>query len=218
VVAVAAVSVLEASVAVSTQAPVTLMVSALKVATPAMATAVVVPPRVHGDVIAIVSVAPVPEVTTLPLTSSTEALKTASTVLAVVTEVGGTVVKTTRVAVPAIKATTVLVAVESVLVVSVAINWQLLPELIATAENVATPPTAWTLVVPASVHAETSEIVSVEYGAVTSTTPLLSLTDTVKVGSTVPALADAGGSMVKTTWVGTVDANVTRVALDAEDK
>ena len=73
VVCVAATSVLVESVAVSTHAPVTPILSALNVATPAMAAAVVVPPRVHGDVIAIVSVDPVPVFTTLPFASSTEA-------------------------------------------------------------------------------------------------------------------------------------------------
>jgi hypothetical protein len=194
------------------------MVSALKVATPATATAVVVPPRVHGDVIAMVSVAPVPEVTTLPLTSSTEALKAVSTVLAVVTEVGGAVVKTTWVAAPASTVIAVLVAVAMALVESVATRMQVAPVLIVTAVKVATPPTAVAVVVPVRVHVDVSEIVSVEYGAVTSTTPLLSLTDTVKVGSTVPALADAGGSLVKPTWVGTDDAKVTVIAPDVEDE
>jgi hypothetical protein len=137
---------------------------------------------------------------------------------AVDSDVGGAVLKTTWVAAPAVNVTTVLVAVARVLVVSVATNWQLVPLLIVTAVNVATPPMAWTLVVPVSVHAETSEITSVEYGVVTSTAPLLSSTDTVKVGRTVPALAVAGGSLVKPTWVGTVDAKVTTVGLDVEDK
>jgi hypothetical protein len=42
------------------------MASALKVATPATAVAVAVPPRVHEDVIVTASVAPVPVVITLP--------------------------------------------------------------------------------------------------------------------------------------------------------
>jgi hypothetical protein len=165
-----------------------------------------------------VSVEPVPDVTTLPLTSSTEALKAVSTVLAVVTAVGGAVVKTTWVAAPAATVMAVLVAVAKVLVESVATRVQVAPVLIVTAVNVATPLTAATVVVPVRVHVDVSAMTSVEYGAVTSTTPLLSLTDTAKEGSTVPALADAGGSVVKTTWVGTVDAKVTVVALDAEAK
>jgi hypothetical protein len=183
------------------------MVSAPKVATPATATAVVVPPRVHGDVIAMVSVAPVPEVTTLPLTSSTEALKAVSTVLAVVTEVGGAVVKATWPAVPAVTATTVLVAVASVLDVSVATNWQLLPDLIATAENVAASFAAVTDVVPVSAHADVRTMTSALLTPPWRATPLLASTDTTKVGSTVPADTVAGGSVVKPSAVGVFDTN-----------
>jgi hypothetical protein len=207
-VAVAATSVLVVSVAVSTHAPVTPMVSALKVATPAKATAVVVPPRVHGEVIAIESPLPIPKVTTLPLASSTETLKVVSTVPAVVTAAGGAVEKATCVAAPAVNATTVLVAVASVLDVSVAINWQLLPVLIATAENVAASFMAVTDVVPVSTHADvrtmTSEVPTPPWRA----TPLLASTDTTNVGSTVPAAAVAGGSTVKPSSVGVFDTKV----------
>jgi hypothetical protein len=63
---VAVVRFLEVSVAVRVHEPVELISSALKVATPATAVAVVVPPRVHEDVMVAASVAPVPVVITLP--------------------------------------------------------------------------------------------------------------------------------------------------------
>jgi hypothetical protein len=63
---VAVVRALEVSVAVRAQAPAESKASALKVVTPATAVAVVVPPRVHEDVIVAESVAPVPVVITLP--------------------------------------------------------------------------------------------------------------------------------------------------------
>jgi len=75
-------------VAVSTQAPVTLTVSARRLQRPPLR-GCRSPSKVHGEVIAMVSAAPIPDVTTLPLTSSTEALKAVSTVLAVATAVGG---------------------------------------------------------------------------------------------------------------------------------
>jgi hypothetical protein len=63
---IAVVRFLEMSAAVRVQAPVEVISSALKVATPATAVAVEVPPRVHADVMVVESVAPVPVVTTLP--------------------------------------------------------------------------------------------------------------------------------------------------------
>jgi hypothetical protein len=63
---VAVVRVLEVSVAVRVQAPALSIASALKVATPATAVEVAVPPRVHEDEMAMESVAPVPVVITLP--------------------------------------------------------------------------------------------------------------------------------------------------------
>jgi hypothetical protein len=68
----------EVSVAVRVQAPALSMASLLKVATPATADAVTVPPREHGDVMVTTSVAPAAVVITLPKESSTETLKVAS--------------------------------------------------------------------------------------------------------------------------------------------
>jgi hypothetical protein len=116
-------------------------------------------------------------------------------------------VKTTCVAVPAIKATAVLVAVESVLVVSVATNWQLLPVLIATAENVAASFMAVTDVVPVSAHTDVRTMTSVALTPPWRATPLLASTDTTKVGSTVPAATVVGGSVVKPSSVGVFDTN-----------
>jgi hypothetical protein len=62
----AVVRLLEPFLAASAQAPAVPMVSELKVATPATAVAVTVPPRVHEDEIVIESVEPVPVVITLP--------------------------------------------------------------------------------------------------------------------------------------------------------
>jgi uncharacterized membrane protein SirB2 len=63
---VAVVSVLEASFAMRVHEPRVSMTRALNVATPALAVAVVVPARVHDEVTAMESVAPVPVVTTFP--------------------------------------------------------------------------------------------------------------------------------------------------------
>jgi hypothetical protein len=56
----------EVSAAMRVQAPVEVISSALKVATPATAVAVAVLPRVHAEVMVTESVAPVPVATTLP--------------------------------------------------------------------------------------------------------------------------------------------------------
>jgi hypothetical protein len=184
------------------------MLSALKVATPATATAVVVPPRVHVDVIAMESVEPVPEVTTLPFTSSTEALNVVRMVLAVVTAVGGAVVKATRAAAPAVTTMGALVAAVITLEVSVATRAQLEPVLMATKLNVATPATAVAVVVPVRVHVDTSETVSVEPVPVVMGIPLLSSIETAKEGSSVPAATVAGGGFVKATLLGAVVATV----------
>jgi hypothetical protein len=98
------------------------MLRALNVATPAAATADVVPPSVQFEVMTMVSVEPVPAVATLPLTSSTPALNVASIIDATVSVAGGATVKATCVGAPARMFIAVLVAVASVLVVSVATN------------------------------------------------------------------------------------------------
>jgi hypothetical protein len=185
------------------------MLSALKVATPAAATPVVVPPSAQFEVIAIVSVDPVPEVTTFPFTSSTAALNVARTVEATVSVVGGAVVKPTWVAAPADTAITVLVPVASVLVASVATSWQLLPVLMATVVKVATPATAVALVVPVNVHVEVRAIMSVDPVPDVIGMPLLSSTETANDGRAVPAATAAAGSVVKPTSAGVVVASVT---------
>ena len=77
----AVVKTLVESVAVKPQVPVDVMVTALKVATPATATAAAVPPRVQPaeGVSVTVSIAPVPLDTTLPYVSSIETLKVVNT-------------------------------------------------------------------------------------------------------------------------------------------
>jgi hypothetical protein len=203
------VNVLDESVAVSTQEPVVLMLRALNVAVPATAAAVVVPPSAHVEVIVTVSVDPVPEVTTLPPTSSTETLKVGIIVEAVVTVAGGAVVNTACVGAPADTSMTPLVAIANVLVESVATNWQVLPVFIVTAANVATPPTAVALVVPASVHADVNVTTSVEPVPDVTGMPLLSSIDTANEGRTVPAAIDDAGCVVNPTSAGAVVATFT---------
>jgi hypothetical protein len=209
VVCVVVVSVLEESVAVSTQVPVALMLKALKVAVPAAATPVVVPPRVQFDVMVIVSVDPVPAVTGFALTSSTETLNVGRMVEAVVSVAGGAVVKASWVGAPAATKITVLVATANVLDESVATSWQLLPVLIVTAVNVATPATAVTLVVPARAHADVNVMMSVDPVPAVMGIPLLSSTETPNEGSTVPAVTADAGCVVKPTSAGVLVATLT---------
>ena len=82
------------AVAVRTQPVPLVIVSALKVDTPAVPGPVVVPPTAHPTVaveIVMVSAEPAPEVTTLPYVSSTEALNVVNATLTVATT-GGAVV------------------------------------------------------------------------------------------------------------------------------
>jgi hypothetical protein len=88
----AVVKVFDVSVAVRVQAPFWAIWSALKVATPALAVAVVVPPRVHEDVIPTVSVRSL--FATVLSVPSIVTLKRARFVL-IVAVVGGSVVNTT---------------------------------------------------------------------------------------------------------------------------
>jgi hypothetical protein len=85
------------------------MTRALNVATPALAVAVVVPARVHDEVTAMESVAPVPVVTTWPIESSTETLSVAKDTPATVVA-AGSVVNATLDAAPEFIVTAVLVA------------------------------------------------------------------------------------------------------------
>jgi len=211
VVAAAVVSTLVESVAVRTQTPVLLIESKLKVATPAMAAPVVVPPIVHGDaaVMVMTSFVPVPEVSTLPLVSSTDTLNVVNNVPAVATVVGGAVVKATLVAAPGSTVTRLLVAVASVRDASVAINVHEVPVLIATAENVATPPTAATVVVPSSVHVEDKTMESVAPVPEVIGMPLLSSTFTANAVITAPAITDVCGCVVKPNLLGVFVATAT---------
>jgi hypothetical protein len=155
-----------------------------------------------------VSAAPIPDVTTLPLTSSTEALKAVSTVLAVATAVGGAVVKTTWVGAPAATFIAVLDAVAMILVESVATRVQTVPVLIASAVNVATPAIAATVVVPISVHVDVITTTSVSPVLAVIGIPLLSSIETAKEGRIAPAVAAAEGSVVKPTLLGVVVATL----------
>jgi hypothetical protein len=120
---VAGVRFLDVSLPVRLQAPVSLIISALNVATPATAVAVTVPPRVHVDEIVMVSTAPVPVVSTLPNVSSTVTLNVAR-VAPSLAVVGGWVVKASLAAVLGLTVTDVLVAVVRVVEVSVAVRVQ----------------------------------------------------------------------------------------------
>jgi hypothetical protein len=154
------VSVRVPSVAVSVQEPVEAIVTALKVATPAAATADTVPPRVQVDVSATVSVDPVPEVSTLPYTSSTDTLKVVKTADSLMVA-GGSVVNTTLVGAPAVTVTPVLAAVVRPSVESVAVRVHgLVPPSITSAPKVATPEEDVAVAVPARVHAEVIAITS----------------------------------------------------------
>ncbi len=136
---VAVVRVRDESVAVRVQLVPLVIVAVLKVATPPTAATESVPPRVHDEVRAIVSVDPVPVVITLPLAFSTETAKLASAAPAVVVA-GGSTVKTTLVGVGEVTVVAgELVAVTRVRVESVAVRVQFVPAVKVTAPNVATP-------------------------------------------------------------------------------
>jgi hypothetical protein len=149
------------SVAVRVQEPSEVIVSALKVATPATAATEVVPPSVHVEVIATTSAAFVPVVATLPYGSVMETLKGASTAEAT-TVAGGWVVNRTFVAVPAVTVVPALVPVAKDLEVSVAVSVHgLVPPSMIRPLIVATPAAAVPVVVPASVQAEVMLMTSV---------------------------------------------------------
>jgi hypothetical protein len=185
---VAGVSTLEVLVAVSVQRLDVLMTSELRVATPATAVAVAVPPRVHVDVMVMESLEPLPVDTTLPKESSTETwngVRTAPT-LAVA---GGSVVKATLVAVDGLTDTDVLVAVVSEREESVAASVHALAVSMSSALKVATPATAGALAVPPRAHAEVMVTTSVAPVPVEITLPKVSSTETLKVVSGAPAVA-----------------------------
>lgn len=195
---VAVVRFLDVSLPVRVQAPVSSIMSALNVATPATAVAVTVPPRVHADEIVMVSTAPVPVVSTLPNVSSTVTLNVARAApsLAVV---GGWVVNATLFAVLGLTVTAVLAAVASVVEVSVAVRVQEVPVSIASALNVAMPPLAVATAVPPRTHEEetvTESVKSVVAGALVP-----SSIKTLNVARVAPATVVVGGWVVKASLV-----------------
>jgi hypothetical protein len=192
----------EESVAVRVQEPVDVMVNALKVATPAAATADVVPPKVQLEVSATVSAFPVPAVSTLPYTSSTDTLKVVKTADSL-TVAGGSVVKTTFVAVPAVTVTPVLTPVARASVESVAVRVQgLVPPSITNAPKVATPEEDVAVVVPARVQAEVIAITSDDPLDARAPAPFSTFTENeVRVA---PAVVDVSGSKEKPSLVAVV--------------
>jgi len=116
------------------------------------------------------------------------------------TVAGGSVVNTTFVGAPAITVIPELVPVVRALEESVAVSVQgLVPPSMVTAVKVATPATATIDVVPVMVHAEVMAIVSVALTPVVITFPYVSSVETLNVVRTVPAVAEAGGCVVKPT-------------------
>jgi hypothetical protein len=188
----------EVSVAVRVQARALSMASALKAATPATAVAVTVPPRVHVDEIVMVSTAPVPVVSTLPNVSSTVTLNVARAAPALAV-VGGWVVNATLFAVLGLTVTAVLVAVASVVEVSVALRVQEVPVSIASALNVAMPPLAVATVVPPRAHEE--EMVTESVKSVVAGALVPSSIKTLNVARVAPAAVVVGGWVVKASLV-----------------
>ncbi|HEY5104511.1 MAG TPA: hypothetical protein VII65_05640, partial [Acidimicrobiales bacterium] len=195
---VAVVRFLDVSFPVRVQAPVSFILSALNVATPATAVVVTVPPRVHADEIVTVSTAPVPVVSTLPNVSSTVTLNVARSAPSFAV-VGGWVVNTTLFAALGLTATAVLVAVASVVEVSVAVRVQEVPVSIASALNVAIPPLAVATAVPPSAHEE--EIVTESVKSVVAGAFVPSSIKTLNVARVAPATVVVGGWVVKASLV-----------------
>jgi hypothetical protein len=104
--------------------------------------------------------------------------------------------------VPGVTTTAELVAVVRFSDVSVARSVQLVPVSMVTALKVATPATATSDSVPASVHEEVMATVSVDPVPVVSTALVASSTETVKLDNGAPALVGVPGSDVKATFAG----------------
>src|SRR5487761_954147 len=156
-----------------------------------------------------VSFVPMPDVSTLPLVSSTDTLNDAINVPAVVTVVGGAVVKATLAAAPGNTVTALLVAVVRVLVASVATSEQVTPVFIVAKVNVATPATAVAVVVPERAQVDDSVTTSIEPVPEVITMPLLSSIETAKEGRIAPAVTVADGSVVKPNLLGVFVATAT---------
>lgn len=151
---VAVVRVRVASAAIKVHEAPVLIANALKVATPATATALVVPSSVHADVMVTVSVEPVPEATVMPLLSSIDTAKDGKTTPAVALA-DGAVEKPTLTGVDDATVIAALITGVNTLSgerVSVAVSAQLVPVAMLTLLNVATPLTAATPSVPATLH------------------------------------------------------------------
>ncbi len=183
------------SVAVSVHVVPVVIVTAAKVTEPCTMAADVVPVMVQLDVMVIVS-AKRTVVSSLPYWSVSTTLNEVSAVPAVAVE-GGSTENFSLFPAPGVTAVLgVLAAVVIEFVPSVAVMEQLVPSVICTFENVATPATAGTLVVPVSVHDEVRSTSSVEPVPDVMTLPVLSSTLTTNEVSVLPAVVVAGGSVV----------------------
>jgi hypothetical protein len=112
---------------------------------------------------------------------------------------GGSVVKATLLAVVALTLTDVLVAVASVVEVSVAVRVQEVPVSIASALKVAMPPLAVATVVPPRTHEE--EMVMESVRSVVAGALVPSSMRTLNVASVAPATVVVGGCVVKASLV-----------------
>ncbi|MGB7651690.1 MAG: hypothetical protein WBL51_00250 [Acidimicrobiales bacterium] len=184
----AVIKLLVLSVATRMQLPVWLTVTALNVATPATSAVDKVPPRVHVEPIAMVSV---PDVTTFPYWSSLDTLKVVSSSPAP-DVVGGAVVNASFAAVVGLTVIAPLVmgVPVSPVVVSVAVSVHDVPVLMITLLNVATkgfePPDASSVNVELPLNVQDEEITMASLVA----PPAVTLT--VNVLNAVPAVAVVG--------------------------
>jgi hypothetical protein len=175
---------------------------AAKLATPPLATALVVPAKVQAEVITIVSVNPLVDAWLAAFSTFTENDVTATPETAVA---GGSGEKASFDSVAATIVTAALVTAGNELVVSVAVRAQAAPAVIVTAAKVATPELARTVSVPPRVQpAVEVEIVteSLLPVPVVVTAPVLSSTETAKLVRATPRVAFAGGAVVNATWNG----------------
>jgi len=196
---VAVVSALVESVAISVHEPAESIVAALNVATPAKAAAERVPPSLQADVSDTVSVAPMPDVMTTPLLSSTETAKVVRAVPAAAVA-GGSGVKATRVGVVvATEIAALTMAGNEPSVESVAVSVQLVPVVMSTVVKVATPAAATSLSVPPNAHpavAVEMTIVSVAPAPEVLTFPDASSTETLNDVRATLNVAFVGGTVV----------------------
>jgi hypothetical protein len=179
--------VLVASVAVSVHVPVPVNETVVKVAAPAVAASVVVPPSPQAELRTMESVEPETVASTLLLASSTATSKVESAMPVPFTVVGGATTKARCVGVPGCTVTAVLVAVVRVLVESVAVNVQLPAVSMIKPVNVAIPAAAVMEVTPESLHTDDRVMTSLSPVVEVRVAPLLVSTATVKLAITEPA-------------------------------